>query len=111
MTKADTLFETYKLETPQWNFQTHIGTGGFAEVYLESITRPVFGNHRCAVKRIFNKNIKFPRKSYEREIEIFSKLKQVSTLQGSLSLLASTACMVALGHPTSMHTILWAGSS
>ena len=74
------LFEAHKLGSPpQWNYQRHIGTGGFAKVYLETITRPVFGTHLCAVKRILKGDVKFPRKSYEREIEIFSKLKQVST--------------------------------
>ena len=106
LSKERRLFESHKLETPpQWNFQTHIGTGGFAKVYLESITRPVFGKHPCAVKKIIKEDVKFPRKAYEREIEIFSKLKQVSTLQGSLGLLARTVCIVALAHPTSMFTI------
>ena len=92
------VFEVHELESPKkWNFKTHIGTGGFAKVYRESITPPVFGKHVCAVKRIPREDVRFPyaRKLYEREIKIFSKLKQVSS---SLSLLASTVCMVALGH-------------
>jgi len=56
-----------------------IGAGGFARVFLEPITRPGFGTQLCAVKRIINEDVKFPRKLYEREIEIISKLKQVST--------------------------------
>ena len=69
-------FKEPQLESPpNWNFQTHIGTGGFAKVYKESITRPVTGKHLCAVKRIFKEDVKFPRKLYEREIKIFSKLK------------------------------------
>ena len=75
--------EAHKLQLgspPKWNFQTRIGTGGFAKVYKESITRPVTGKHVCAVKRILKGDVKFPRKLYEREIKIFSKLNQVSTL-------------------------------
>ena len=77
--KEHSVFEAYRLEPPpKWNFQTQIGTGGFAKVYKESITRPVFGKHICAVKRILKGDVKFPKESYKREIEIFSKLKQVS---------------------------------
>ena len=105
--KEHSVFEAldHKLEPPsKWNFQTQIGTGSFANVYKESITRPVFGKHLCAVKRILKGDVKFPRRLYEREIEIFSNLKQVSTLQDNLSLLAST------GHPTSMDMIFLSSS-
>jgi len=79
VSKEHILLKAHKLEAPpQWNYQEHIGTGGFADVFLESITRPVFGTHLYVVKRIRKWDAKFPRKSYEREIEIFSKLKKVS---------------------------------
>ena len=53
MCRKNTLLKAHKLEAPpQWNYQEHIGTGGFADVFLESITRPVFGTHLCAVKRM-----------------------------------------------------------
>ena len=72
------MFEAYILESPpKWNFQTHIGTGDFAKVYLESITLPVFGKQLCVVKRIHKENVRLPRKICERQIEILSKLKQV----------------------------------
>ena len=79
-----------------------IGTGGFARVYLESITPPVFGKHLCAVKSIRKDDVRFPKELYEQEIKILSGLRQVSTLQGSLGLLASIVCMVDLSHPTSI---------
>ena len=85
MPKERNLFKVHGLEPPpQWDCQTQIGAGGFARVFLEPITRPVVGTQEastqlCAVKRIAKEDVKFSRKSYEREIAIISKLKQVST--------------------------------
>ncbi|KAF8415620.1 kinase-like domain-containing protein [Tirmania nivea] len=77
MSPQHQLFEVPKMEpSPQWDCQKQIGAGGFAQVFLESITRPVFGTQLCAVKRIIKEDVKFPRKSYMQEINIFSKLNQ-----------------------------------
>ena len=78
MSIEHTLFKLHKLHPPpQWNCHTEIGAGGFAKVFLETITHPAFGTQLCAVKRIIKDDAKFSQELYMREIEIFSKLKQV----------------------------------
>ena len=75
-----TLFEVLLLKpVPKWNFKEQIGCGGSAKVFRESITRPAFGTQLCAVKSLQKYDVRFPGEFYVREIEIFSKLKQVST--------------------------------
>ena len=52
-----------------------IGSGGFAEVFVQNLC---IGNSQekkaYAIKRILKNNHVFPRKLYEREIKIFSRL-------------------------------------
>ena len=71
------LFTEYKLNLKEDEVEckTLIGSGGFAEVFVQNLC---IGNSRekkpYAIKRIFKDNHVFPRTLYEREITIFSTL-------------------------------------
>ena len=64
-----------KLKEDEVECKTVIGSGGFAEVFVQNLC---IGNSRekkpYAIKRISKDDHRFPRKLYEREIEIFSRL-------------------------------------
>ena len=71
------LFALYNLNLKKNEVEckTVIGSGGFAKVFVQNLC---IGNSRekkpYAIKRISKDNHIFPRKLYEREITIFSRL-------------------------------------
>ena len=71
------LFTLYNLSLKEDELEckTVIGSGGFAEVFVQNLC---IGNSQekktYAIKRILKNNHAFPRKHYEREIKIFSRL-------------------------------------
>jgi len=93
----------YKLEAPpQWNCQEQIGA---LQRFSWNPSLAQFSAQLCVVKGIIKEDVGFPEKPYEREIEIeiVSKLKQVSTPLG--------ACLGGFGLPTSTSTIYTATPS
>jgi len=67
-------------DDPKWTFQREIGSGSFAKVFLEVVQPPLVPQRQlCAVKRISKDNPIFPKKLYMREIDIFSRVAQVTS--------------------------------
>ena len=90
--------------------KTEIGSGGFAVVFVQNLC---VGNSEekkpYAIKRIFKEHHLFPRKLYEREIKIFSRLAaQESRVSEPISSFPSIMKTYSLLVPRILCAVSWA---